>query len=195
MQLSKETATRLTCYLRQAERSLDRGLQTRWSGVKSYYAERYHEELGQFMEQFPAGLSMASEKDIVGLRSRWEKRGRIRRSSRIVWGRLRSLFLRPYSFNDEELRLFLRTLRRVLELLADQQPPDPNVIVRLRMDATLSWWLIQMRYGAHLDFDRILRVECFLHPEWLESYSVDEIAAEQDQDQQRHRLCGRKRGS
>ena len=119
------------------------------------------------------------DEDIAALRTRWQSQGSFRRFFRLARTRLASFLQSRYSFEEEEIRLFLWTLRTVVDLVSDQGRPDQDDLIRLRMDANLSVYLIRVRYGAYLDFDRIMKVEHFLQPEFTQCYTVDEILANQ----------------
>jgi hypothetical protein len=96
-----------------------------------------------------------------------------------TWAETRLAALRQpcFTFDEAKMRFFLSTLRRVLQLVAARERPDPADLVRLRMDAGLSVHLIRSRYGSYLNFDRILKIDHFLQPEFTRRYTVDEILA------------------
>ncbi len=179
MLLSKETLTRLGCYLRQAERTFDRALHTDWQQARGYYGGKLGEELRCLVEEFPAEVAATSEAELAALRFRWGARGVFPRLFRLAETRLASLLQRRYTFDDAELRLFVSTLRRVLGFVVNQERPAQEALIQLRMDASFSVYLIRMRYGAYLDFDRIMKVEHLLQSEHTRSYTVDEIMGNQ----------------
>ena len=163
--------------MRQAERTFDRALNASWQQVRDYYAGARGQELLSFLREFPAQLALVSGSQIAVLRSSAESRRRLKRLFALVGTRLASLWQPHYTLKDSEVRFFLFTLRRILELASARERPDQAELVRLRMDAGLSLFLIRSRYGARLDFDRILKVDHFLPPELTRSYTVDEILA------------------
>jgi len=177
MILSKENLIRLSCYLRQADRTFDRALNASWQQVQDYYAGARGHELRSFLHEFPAQLALASESEIAVLRSSAESRRPLKKLFALVATRLSSLWQPHYTLNDSEARLFLFNLHRILQLVSGRERPDQADLVRLRMDANLSVYLIQSRYGACLDFGRILKVDHFLPPEFPRCYTVDEILA------------------
>ena len=177
MMLSHENLIRLSCYLRQAERTFDRALNASWQQVRDYYAGGRGQELRSFLHEFPAQLGFASESEIAVLRAGAESRRPWKKLFALVGTRRSSPWQPHYKFKDSAVRLFLFTLHRILELVSGGERPCQAVLVRLRMDANLSVSLIQSRYGACLDFDRILKVDHFLPPEFTRCYSVEEILA------------------
>jgi hypothetical protein len=175
--LSKANLIRLSCYLRQGERTFDRALNASWQQVRDYYVGVRGQELRSFLNRFPAELALASESEIAALRSRAAPRRSLKKLFAQVRMRLSILWQPHYALDDSEVRLFLFTLRRILQLVSGRERPDQADLVRLRMDANLSVSLIQSRYGACLDFDRIMKVDHFLPPEFTRCYTVDEILA------------------
>jgi len=92
MRLSRQALIRLSCYCRQAERTIDRALHSDWQEVRKYYAAERQADLQCLIELLPHETS-GSFKEIALLRSRWETKSRMRIVGNLAKVRVSSLLL------------------------------------------------------------------------------------------------------
>jgi hypothetical protein len=141
--LDKPTVLTLYCLSRQAERSVDRALGSRWEDFRAYYdSERtglIESCRAKIVELAPAPVSAGAPLDRDAIVSQLPE------SLCAIMGFLFGRWRRRWRFKESEMVFFAQALTRLLTVLDEAVRPSQDFLISLRMDLWACTYVITTR--------------------------------------------------
>lgn len=175
--LNKEFILRLACSLREAERSVHRGLTRPWDDLRQYYGSEKTDAVRELAEQI---------KQLVPLRVQSlpaPRRSEIGRFApgpgffQVVLGRWIGKCKKAWSYQDRALWYVATTLDALLRVLASPTRPTDAVLIDLRMDLSACEWVIEAPCPGMPELERTKRIEHFDYTPWVPHVKLAEVLA------------------
>jgi hypothetical protein len=173
MRIDHRSVLRIYCLARQAERSIDFALasQEQWELFRQYYDETrlrmLHDLVQELETSIPNGSTPILRDQIPGITFSWVLSYPMRwllNQIRIKW-----------TLSDDEMTYISLVFRAFIKVTGYATQPDPEDLVRLRMDLSVAEEIIEKKLTGLSSLRKAKDIEHLCRNDHLASFSLEEV--------------------
>ena len=179
IKLPRPTIIRVYAFCREGERSVDAALHAPWQQLTEYYDVRKRTAIRQTLDQLrslvpnaPSGPLSPGDVQLRHL------------DAPGPWRVLLRLAMAPWkktwAFSDADIRFLASRLQALLDCLKNEERPEQQALVALRMDLFDCQWVIGRHYYGRAELAKAERIEHFNHSEYREFVKLEDLIRDLD---------------
>jgi hypothetical protein len=175
VRLDRESAVKLFCFCREAERSVHRALTAPWSHFQDYYNQDRLAPIRDLIDRVGGSVRAGGECPDLSSPEGGYGLGPGRMFIRYFFGRWLVRWETSWSFPGREICFILGRLRDLLEMLGSPSKPDHSTLIALRMALCECERIIKGRCYGLWEIELALGIDHFNKTEWLPRISLSDV--------------------
>jgi hypothetical protein len=166
---------------RQAERSVDKVLDGRWPEFTAYYRGKRLTAVKRVVEHLRSSASGGTCDPSPGRDELMRNSGRPG-LVRFLFGKWLAAGKKEWSIPCREVGFTATVLQGLARLIEQEESPDPDTLVELRMDLWAAQWLIDGHCCGLPELARAVRMEHFMQSDHLATITLADLIRHPESD-------------